>query len=81
MGTPGALKAIDDAGQTPVEFLHRHREGDWGDLGKDDKETNDEALEKGGRLFSAFHTRAGVKLWVITEANRVSTCILLPDEY
>lgn len=81
VATPGALEALADAGQHPAEFLSRHMSGDWGELCREDKRTNGEALRHGLRILSAYRTRKGVKLWVITEADRSSTCILLPDEY
>jgi hypothetical protein len=50
--------------------FERHQIGDWGDLCADDKEANENALQYGGRLFSAYHDRKGVKFWIITEADR-----------
>lgn len=81
VATPGALEAMEDSSQSAQFFLHRHQSGDWGDCGKDDARSNDLALKSGARIFSVYHTLKGVKLWVITEADRSSTCILLPDEY
>ena len=79
--TPGALVALEKAGQQPGEFLARHVSGDWGEVPPEDIAENELSLQQGFRLLSAYHTSAGVKLWVITEANRSSTCILLPEEY
>jgi hypothetical protein len=81
VATPGALEAIKDAGQTPADFLDRHVRGDWGDVSKGDWKLNDEAVKKGERVLSAYRTLKGEKLWIITEADRSSTCILLPEEY
>lgn len=86
VATPAALDALEESGQAPIELLRRHCQGDWGDLSSDDKQSNEEALEHGSRIFSAYILTTGVKLWVITEAQddsgvRASTCILLPDEY
>jgi hypothetical protein len=81
VATPGALEALAASGQTPAEFLARHRAGDWGDLCPEDRRLNDQALREGTRLLSAYRTVKGVKLWVITEADRSSTCLLLPEEY
>ena len=81
VATPAALEAIKDAGQAPMDFLLRHHQGDWGDVCGDDWEANDRDLEEGNRLLSAYMTGKGVKLWVITEADRSSTCLLLPEEY
>ena len=81
VATPGALAALEEAGQTPADFLDRHIRGDWGNIHPGDKGANEQALQDGGRIFSVYTTSKGVKLWVITEADRTSTCILLPDEY
>lgn len=81
VATPGALEAFQKTGQTPNEFLFRHVSGDWGDLCDEDKQTNEEALADGGRIFSAYHLSDGTKVWVITESDRSSTCVLLPLEY
>jgi hypothetical protein len=80
--TPGALEALRESGEGPWVFLVRHVAGDWGNLDAEDKQRNDQALEDGSRILSAYHTANGVKLYVITEAEPLSsTCILLPDEY
>jgi len=81
VATPGALEALNNARQSPVEFLARHARGDWGEVCAEDKALNDEAVKDGSRILSAYRTKVGVKLWVITEADRSSTCLLLPDEY
>lgn len=81
VATPGALKALNDAGQLPDEFLRRHVTGDWGDLDAEDRRENEFSVGNGFRILSAYETTKGVKLWVITEADRSSTCVLLPDEY
>lgn len=81
VATPGALEALQKTGQSPMEFLSRHVGGDWGDLCDEDKEANEEALIHGGRIFSAYHLNDGEKIWIITEADRSSTCVLLPSEY
>jgi hypothetical protein len=82
VATPGALAALEKAGQTPVEFLARHVRGDWGELSDEDRKENQFSLERGFRLLSSYHTNAGdTKLWVITEADRSVTTILLPEEY
>ena len=86
VATPAALKAIQQAGQSPAEFLDRHVRGDWGDLCDEDKQANEDALQDGSRILSAYHTSTGQKIWIITEAadeddRREVTTILLPDEY
>ena len=79
--TPGAEEALQIAGQTATEFLRRHMSGDWGDLSDEDVKENELSLKKGFRLLSAYQTGKGQKLWIITEADRSATTILLPSEY
>lgn len=79
--TPGALEAMMASGQTPEFFLARHAAGDWGDVGGEDRRLNDEALLHGDRLLSVYRTLRGVWLYVITEADRSVTTLLLPEEY
>lgn len=80
VATPGALAALEKTGQNAMDFLSRHVRGDWGDLPKEDKDENQLSLEKGFRLLSSYRTTAGT-IWVITEADRSHTTLLLPDEY
>ncbi len=81
VATPGVLEAFQNTGQSPSEFLTRHVSGDWGDLCSEDKQANEEALNDGGRIFSAYHLSSDEKVWIITECDRSSTCVLLPSEY
>ncbi len=81
VATPGALDALRRSSQSPAEFLRRHVSGDWGDVDAHDSQANWDALREGGRLLSSYKTRLGDVLWVITEADRSSTCLLLPSEY
>lgn len=81
VATPGALAALEKTGQTAVEFLARHVTGDWGELPVEDKTENYLSLQHGFRLLSSHRTSAGDPLWVITEADRSSTALLLPGEY
>jgi len=80
VGTPGALEALQDLGIHPFTLLERHSAGDWGDMSQPDKEANDQALVEGSRIFSSYKLKSET-FWVITEADRSSTCILLPHEY
>jgi hypothetical protein len=77
--TPGVLAQVpaDDI----LFALTRHARGDWGDLDLHDREANDEALRTGERLLSAYVAPNGARFWIITEADRSSTCTLLPEEY
>jgi hypothetical protein len=81
VATPGAIEAFQRAKQSPLEFLRRHIRGDWGELPAPDKEENEIALEHGHRIFSAYYTSAGTRFWIITEADRSVTTLLLPNEY
>lgn len=81
VATRGAIAAMQSAGQSPLEFLARHLRGDWGDVSGDDWTLNDEALESGDRILSAYRTAKGERLWIITESDRSATTFLLPDEY
>jgi hypothetical protein len=81
----GMLAALQEAGQDPLMFIMRHRSGDWGDVCIEDARANDEAVAHEGDpdrkkwVLSAYVT--GKRLWMITEADRSSTCLLLPSEY
>jgi len=79
--TPGAEEALMLAGQTGIEFLRLHMSGDFGELADDDAQENELSLQEGLRVLSAYRTAKGHKLWIITEADRSTTTILLPDEY
>ena len=81
VATPGALEALESSLQTPAEFLRRHAMGDWGDLSADDIAENEFSIKNGFRLLSSYVTATGQRLWVITEAQRDLTTLLLPDEY
>lgn len=63
-----------------VAAIKRHVQGDWGDVCKEDAETNNHALKHGFRILSAY-AHEGTKFWVLTEHSRILTTILLPDEY
>lgn len=87
VATPGTIEALAKSGDDPLDLLKRHQSGDWGDLCGEDKGLNDEAVAhegdpvQQGRVLSAYKLKDGIKVWVITEADRSSTCLLLPDEY
>lgn len=77
VATPGALALGIDL----VPYMRRHHCGDWGDLDECDKQANEEALEEGFRILSCYRVGGGRRIYIITEADRSSTCILLPEEY
>jgi hypothetical protein len=81
VGTPVAVQAIVEAGQTPDFFLRKHVAGDWGDCCEEDRQVNNDALKHGGRILSVYTTLKGVRIWIITEYDRSVTTVLLPDEY
>jgi hypothetical protein len=78
VATQGALTTFGHEGC--FVLLSRHAGGDWGDLDDFDRRENELALRDGARLFSTYDTPAG-RCWIITEADRSSTCVLLPGEY
>jgi hypothetical protein len=78
VATPSALQDFGPA--LIAELLQRHLAGDWGDLDHHDIQANNQALRTGARLLSAYETPAG-RVWIITESDRSSTCVLLPEDY
>ena len=81
VATPGALAACEAAGQDPGQFFARHQSGDWGEVPPEDAEQNEFSVTHGLRLLSAYTLETGVKVWIITEADRSVTTLLLPSEY
>ena len=81
VATPAALAAFAAVGANPASFIARHLSGEWGDLDDDDKRMNDLAVAHNERVLSAYTLTDGTRIYVITEADRSSTCILLPEEY
>ena len=80
VATPGALKLLMEMGTHPFEYLARHATGDWGELCAFDRRQNEIALRDGYRILSSYNAPAG-RIWIITEADRSVTTILLPEEY
>ncbi|MAQ95558.1 MAG: hypothetical protein CMM84_18785 [Rhodothermaceae bacterium] len=80
VATPGALEVVRDHGVDLLGLLRRHASGDWGQVPEEDARLNDLALKHRARLLSAYDT-AGGRLWVLTEADRSATTVLLPSEY
>jgi hypothetical protein len=81
VATPGALRELERSGESPAKFLSRHSTGDWGEVDAGDWKLNDRAVMEGTRLLSAYRTAKGERLWIITEADRSVTTLLLPSEY
>lgn len=80
VATPAARDALDTLNYSPLDLLRRHMSGDWGEMDNEDQQANREAVVLGSRVFSAY-TIEETKFWVITEADRSATTILLPREY
>ncbi|NUM53481.1 MAG: hypothetical protein HUU46_07545 [Candidatus Hydrogenedentes bacterium] len=86
LATPGALEALQRNNTTGLEYFQRHASGDWGIVCEEDKQANQEALQIGTRILSAYLLSDETKIWIITEAadqngHRAATTLLLPDEY
>lgn len=79
--TPGAIAALERSGQSPLEFIDQHVAGQWGEVCNNDKQANEQALKDGERLLSAYRTSRNERIWIITEADRSVTTMLLPEEY
>lgn len=79
LATPGALDTLPDPRQR-LTLLRRHATGDWGDVCADDAAVNEAALRNGSRIFSVYQVGED-RVWVLTEADRSATTILLPSEY
>lgn len=82
VGTSGAVQLMFEENRDPGEFIVRHVTGDWGDLTHNDDEImNDQAVASGlDRVFSVYKLKTGT-IWIITEADRSVTTLLLPEEY
>ena len=79
VSTPNALARL-----TQEDILHgiqRHQAGDWGELNEKDRQANDQALVNGTRILSVYRAANGTKFWLITEPDRSSSCIMLPEDY
>lgn len=80
VATRSALHFCSEHLINPSTLLQRHRSGDWGDLSEEDVKANQDAIAYGGRIFSSYTFPKG-KIWVITEADQSSTCLLRPEDY
>lgn len=79
VATPNALNAVPNP--EILRALQRHHSSDWGDVCEEDRRENERALIEGTRLLSAYHSANGTKFWIITEADRSATTVLLPEDY
>jgi hypothetical protein len=78
--TDGAAAVLQES-EAAVSLIRRHLTGDWGEMDAHDRRMNREALRDGARVFSQYTLASGTRIWIITEADRSVTTILLPDEY
>lgn len=82
VGMTAGVEALVRSGQLePLEYLFRHLHGDWGDISEEDRQTNADALIHGNRILSSYQISDEIRLWIITEAGRSITTLLLPEEY
>ena len=81
VATPGALEVLGEFEVSPSELVERHASGDWGNVPSEDARENEYSLKHGFRVLSSYPLPSGERIWVITEADRSSTCLLLPGEY
>jgi hypothetical protein len=80
VATPGALKVLLEAGEDPLHYLVRHSSGDWGNLDEEDRRENELSLKHGWRILSSYPVEEET-IWIISEADRSVTTILLPEDY
>ena len=81
VATPGAIDLLERTSSDALDFLNRHQQGDWGSVPPEDAEENLSAIEHGNRILSSYYLNASERLWIITEADRSVTTLLLPNEY
>ena len=81
VATPGALDLLDRSATNAHDLLQRHQSGDWGSVPPEDAEQNQKAIATDCRILSSYWLSATERLWIITEADRSVTTLLLPDEY
>lgn len=80
VATPAALEVLEEAGTPPVRLLARHQSGDWGEVPPEDARENESSVRGGFRIISSYDVGES-RVWIITEADRSNTCLLLPSEY
>lgn len=86
LASPGCLEAIEKSGDNLWNFFARHLAADWGVVGDEDAEANNQSIKDGSRIISAYLLKTGEKIWIITEAEddqgiRAATTAILPSEY
>ncbi len=81
VATLGALEAFATTGEFITRYVAKHQCGEWGTVDRHDIRANEHALKHSARLLSTYHLKDDTTIWIITEADRSSTCVLLPSEY
>ncbi len=81
VATPGALEVMDQYAINALDLIQRHQSGDWGNVPPSDAEENMRSVENGWRILSSYAISDDQNLWIITEADRSVTTLLLPEEY
>ena len=81
VATPGALEALEHAAINAAALIQRHQSGDWVNMPPGDAEENMRSVENGWRILSSYALSENQNLWIITEADRSVTTLLLPEEY
>ena len=81
VATPGALGVLDQYAINAMDLIKRHQSGDWGNVPPGDAEENLRSVENGWRILSSYAISEDQNLWIITEADRSVTTLLLPEEY
>lgn len=81
VATPGALEAMDQYAINALDLIQRHQSGDWGNVPPGDAEENMRSIENGWRILSSYPINDDQTIWIITEADRSVTTLLLPEEY
>ena len=81
VATPGALEVLGRLEVSPSMLVERHASGDWGDVPAEDARENEYSLKEGFRVLSSYPLPGGERVWILREADRSSTVLLLPREY
>lgn len=81
IATPAALRALQLADVSAYHLVNRHARHDWGDLCEADRQQNDMAVINSARVLSSYTLSKHIQVWIITEADRAVTTVLLPNEY
>jgi len=81
VATPGALETLEHTAINSMDLIQRHQSGDWGNVPPSDAEENIHSIENGWRILSSYAISDDQNIWIITEADRSVTTLLLPEEY